>query len=83
MNVKSLVVLMVILALMMVQPSMGDGECVNGSCPNGLCCSQFGYCGSGPAYCGGADEQRAALLQRIGVKTRKIPTTKITGAGAP
>nr|5XDI_A Chain A, Vaccatide, vH1 [Gypsophila vaccaria] len=21
-------------------------------CSNGLCCSQFGYCGSTPPYCG-------------------------------
>ncbi|KAG0600925.1 hypothetical protein M758_11G071400 [Ceratodon purpureus] len=23
------------------------------SCPGGLCCSQFGYCGTSPEYCGG------------------------------
>nr|AAB22102.1 Ac-AMP2=antimicrobial peptide [Amaranthus caudatus, seeds, Peptide, 30 aa] [Amaranthus caudatus]1MMC_A Chain A, ANTIMICROBIAL PEPTIDE 2 [Amaranthus caudatus] len=28
------------------------GECVRGRCPSGMCCSQFGYCGKGPKYCG-------------------------------
>ncbi|TVY85071.1 Lectin [Lachnellula suecica] len=27
------------------------GACVNGICGAGLCCSQYGYCGTGPAYC--------------------------------
>jgi hypothetical protein len=29
------------------------GACGPGhTCPNNLCCSQFNFCGSGPAYCG-------------------------------
>ncbi|TVY31914.1 Lectin [Lachnellula occidentalis] len=27
------------------------GACVDGPCATGLCCSQYGYCGTGPAYC--------------------------------
>ncbi|TVY31468.1 Antimicrobial peptide, partial [Lachnellula subtilissima] len=27
------------------------GACVDGLCATGLCCSQYGYCGTGPAYC--------------------------------
>lgn len=27
------------------------GACVNGLCAAGLCCSQYGYCGTGPDYC--------------------------------
>ncbi|MBT9738886.1 hypothetical protein GPK61_08065 [Dorea formicigenerans] len=64
---KSFVVIMVIMALVFVEPSVGTGECVNGLCPRGLCCSQYGYCGKGKAYCGSADEQRAALLERTAV----------------
>lgn len=33
-----------------------DGQCGSGSgfqCASGFCCSQFGFCGKGPAYCGG------------------------------
>ena len=31
----------------------GDGEIGNGVCPdNSLCCSDWGYCGTGSAYCG-------------------------------
>ena len=32
----------------------GSGNRGNGICPGGLCCSQWGYCGSGPAYCQGS-----------------------------
>lgn len=29
------------------------GECTSSSnCPAGNCCSQYGYCGTGPEYCG-------------------------------
>nr|2N1S_A Chain A, AMP-2 [Stellaria media] len=28
------------------------GQCYRGRCSGGLCCSKYGYCGSGPAYCG-------------------------------
>lgn len=30
------------------------GECSsNANCPAGMCCSKYGYCGSGSEYCGG------------------------------
>ena len=32
----------------------GSGNRGNGICSGGLCCSQWGYCGSGPAYCKGS-----------------------------
>ncbi|EKD15207.1 uncharacterized protein L3040_001576 [Drepanopeziza brunnea f. sp. 'multigermtubi'] len=28
-----------------------EGSCVNGQCAAGLCCSPYGYCGTGPQYC--------------------------------
>lgn len=35
------------------EPVADVGSCGPGhTCPNNLCCSQFDYCGSGPAYCG-------------------------------
>ncbi|KAJ3495483.1 hypothetical protein NLG97_g3360 [Lecanicillium saksenae] len=31
-----------------------EGNCSNSSqCPAGMCCSKYGYCGSGPEYCNG------------------------------
>ncbi|CAK9869808.1 unnamed protein product [Sphagnum jensenii] len=40
----------------MVQVSVGQAECgsqaAGALCANGLCCSQFGYCGTGSSYCG-------------------------------
>jgi hypothetical protein len=27
------------------------GSCANAPCPAGLCCSPYGYCGTGPDYC--------------------------------
>ncbi len=52
---------------------MGDGECVNGQCPNGLCCSQFGFCGSGPKYCGGGAAEQAQAHPSTDVpQTRKV-----------
>lgn len=35
--------------------SLSDGTCGGSSgktCPAGFCCSQWGFCGQGPAYCG-------------------------------
>uniref|UniRef100_A0A803KW11 Chitin-binding type-1 domain-containing protein n=1 Tax=Chenopodium quinoa TaxID=63459 RepID=A0A803KW11_CHEQI len=56
---KSLVILMVIMS-MLVGTSMADGECNRGRCSGGMCCSKFGFCGRGPAYCGRAAEQAEA-----------------------
>nr|ALK00912.1 6C-hevein-like peptide altide SG1 [Alternanthera sessilis] len=76
MNMKKFLIVMVVVALVMVEPSMGaPGQCNHGRCPSGLCCSQYGYCGTGPAYCGGAAEQRAALLQRTGSVTADTTDT--------
>nr|ALK00913.1 6C-hevein-like peptide altide SG2 [Alternanthera sessilis] len=75
MNMKKFLILMVVVALVMVEPSMGAGECNHGRCPSGLCCSQYGYCGTGPRYCGSAAEQRAALLQRTGSVTADTTDT--------
>jgi len=40
----------------MVQVSVGQAECgsqaAGAVCANALCCSQFGYCGTGSSYCG-------------------------------
>ncbi|KAJ6781218.1 hypothetical protein PWT90_10416 [Aphanocladium album] len=33
-----------------------EGNCSNNSnCPAGMCCSQWGFCGSGPEYCNGSN----------------------------
>ncbi len=28
-----------------------QGDCQTTGCPNGLCCSKFGYCGNTPEHC--------------------------------
>lgn len=55
---KSILVFIVaILALLSINMVRAQeiGACaggVGGTCPAGMCCSKFGFCGSGPAYCG-------------------------------
>ncbi|XXY12529.1 hypothetical protein WME88_30135 [Sorangium sp. So ce216] len=35
------------------EPEQEVGACdADSKCPDGLCCSQYDFCGSGPAYCG-------------------------------
>jgi hypothetical protein len=34
-------------------PAPGGGGMCNPPCASGQCCSQYGYCGVGPEYCGG------------------------------
>eukprot|EP01018_Ginkgo_biloba_P030660 Gb_29994 [translate_table: standard] len=40
----------VVLCLIVVQLSVGLAQ--NCGCTSNLCCSKFGYCGTGDAYCG-------------------------------
>uniref|UniRef100_A0A803MAR3 Chitin-binding type-1 domain-containing protein n=1 Tax=Chenopodium quinoa TaxID=63459 RepID=A0A803MAR3_CHEQI len=81
---KSFGIIMVIMTLM-VGTSMGQaGKCVNGQCPNGLCCSKYGYCGSGPEYCGGGmspavQAHPSADLPQI----REVRAAPVVGAKAP
>uniref|UniRef100_A0A803L852 Chitin-binding type-1 domain-containing protein n=1 Tax=Chenopodium quinoa TaxID=63459 RepID=A0A803L852_CHEQI len=75
---------MVIMTLL-VGTSMAAGECKRGRCSGGLCCSRFGYCGSGPEYCGGIVEQPETNSSADEVfQTRKIPSDDAaTKPGAP
>ncbi|KAK9678208.1 hypothetical protein RND81_11G196100 [Saponaria officinalis] len=34
-------------------------------CPGGLCCSQYGYCGSTSAYCGRSQCQSQCMLDML------------------
>ncbi|KAL9246012.1 hypothetical protein vseg_019596 [Gypsophila vaccaria] len=43
-------------------------------CSNGLCCSQFGYCGSTPPYCGAGQCQSQCALD--------VPTQALAQAQA-
>ncbi|KAJ9701673.1 hypothetical protein PVL29_006866 [Vitis rotundifolia] len=49
MAVKLLTILLVGVLLAALQGSTVAQNC---GCPSGLCCSKFGYCGTGNAYCG-------------------------------
>lgn len=46
----------IILATVAILPGVSAEQCGsqagNALCPNGLCCSRFGWCGNGPDYCG-------------------------------
>jgi len=42
----------VFVVLLCLRCIYGQGQCTGNSCTGGLCCSQYGYCGTGPAYCG-------------------------------
>ncbi|CAO2824950.1 unnamed protein product [Amaranthus hypochondriacus] len=84
-NMKSVaLIVIVMMAFMMVDPSMGVGECVRGRCPSGMCCSQFGYCGKGPKYCGRASTTVDHQADVAATKTAQNPTdAKLAGAGSP
>ena len=84
-NMKSVaLIVIVMMAFMMVDPSMGGGECVRGRCPSGMCCSQFGYCGKGPKYCGHASTTVDQQADATTTKTAKNPTdAKVAGVGSP
>ncbi|PVH85012.1 hypothetical protein DL98DRAFT_584069 [Cadophora sp. DSE1049] len=61
-------------ALAAAMPSLTQrqGNCRSaGDCGGGMCCSQYGYCGSGAEYCGGS-----------GVATAPVPSST-SGGGCP
>lgn len=33
------------------QGAITQGDCQTKGCPDGLCCSKFGFCGNSPAHC--------------------------------
>ncbi|KNA17066.1 hypothetical protein SOVF_083390 [Spinacia oleracea] len=77
MKVKSFVIIMVVMTLLVGTSMAQQGACNNGHCAAGLCCSKFNFCGSGPAYCGGAEEQVQAH------PSTDVPQTRKVAAGAP
>uniref|UniRef100_A0A803MGB4 Chitin-binding type-1 domain-containing protein n=1 Tax=Chenopodium quinoa TaxID=63459 RepID=A0A803MGB4_CHEQI len=87
-SMKSLVIIMVIMTALMVGTSLAAGECKHGRCPRGMCCSQYGYCGRGPAYCGRVEQQAEAYPSNDDdvpqvQNTRKFHAAPFVGAGAP
>ncbi|KAI3635480.1 hypothetical protein MIR68_006118 [Amoeboaphelidium protococcarum] len=52
-SIKVIICLAAVACSFVLAQSSGPGACGNGvSCASGLCCSQYGYCGQGDAYCG-------------------------------
>jgi len=48
----------------------------NGSCPNGLCCSQYGWCDVGAAYCGAGCQKDFGHCEGDGNDNDSPPTTQ-------
>ena len=68
-------VIIVVLCASHVHSFCGNGEVDNGKCQNpDLCCSKFGYCGSGPSYC-------ATSTKAPTKKPTKQPNTASCGNG--
>ncbi|XP_050226915.1 endochitinase-like [Mercurialis annua] len=60
MNTNTPLILLALLALILVDTSSAEQcgkQAGNAACPNGLCCSQFGWCGSTSDYCGSGNCQ--------------------------
>eukprot|EP00804_Cyclotella_cryptica_P013618 CCRYP_012959-RA/>CCRYP_012959-RA protein AED:0.23 eAED:0.23 QI:79/1/1/1/1/1/5/123/765 len=53
----------------------------NNPCPNGLCCSQWGYCGTGDAYCGACCQSGCPSSPTTPVTSS--PTNRVTPAPTP
>ncbi|UJR26443.1 hypothetical protein I4U23_007773 [Adineta vaga] len=51
------------------------GTCAATGCPSDKCCSQFGWCGTGDAYCGGGCQSGLCYANTCNVK-RSCPTGK-------
>uniref|UniRef100_A0A803KVD9 Chitin-binding type-1 domain-containing protein n=1 Tax=Chenopodium quinoa TaxID=63459 RepID=A0A803KVD9_CHEQI len=82
---KSFVIMMVMMSLM-VGTSMASGECnMYGRCPAGYCCSKYGYCGVGPAYCGDAEMQVAHPSANATdlPQARKVRAAPVVGVKTP
>ncbi|XP_050226916.1 endochitinase-like [Mercurialis annua] len=55
MNLNTPFILLALLALFLLDTSSAEQcgrQAGNAACPNGLCCSQYGWCGSTSDYCG-------------------------------
>ncbi|XP_010680951.2 antimicrobial peptide 1b [Beta vulgaris subsp. vulgaris] len=78
MKLRSCVIVMVIMAMMMVEISMAFqcGRQAGGArCPGGLCCSQYGYCGTTSQYCGRGQCQGQCRLVAPDEQVQVHPST--------
>nr|CAA60590.1 chitinase [Oryza sativa Indica Group] len=65
MRALALVVVATAFAVVAVQPEQCGSQARGALCPNCLCCSQYGWCGSTSAYCGsGCQSQCSRQLRR-------------------
>jgi len=57
-----------------------DGKCGKdfGSCPNGQCCSKYGYCGNTKEYCGNGCQSEFGNCNGNQTTTKKSTTKKTT-----
>jgi len=61
----------------------GQGSCPGIPCAAGLCCSPYGYCGTGTAYCGSSSSTVAPTVAPTAAPTAAptSPSTKGCGTG--
>ena len=74
--------LVVFLALLLGASAEQCGKQVGGAvCPNGLCCSEFGWCGSTAEYCGGNCQSQCGGTGGTPTPTPSNPTPTPTPSG--
>ena len=52
MAVKYAKIILLVMATLMIIGEMQFGSAQNCDCPDHMCCSEWGYCGTTSAYCG-------------------------------
>lgn len=88
MKISCVIVIMLIMTLMMLDTSLAFncGRQAGGvRCPTGMCCSQWGWCGTTPAHCGrGRCQSQCKLdLPDEQANNDKSPTERVASVGAP
>uniref|UniRef100_A0A453CAJ3 Chitin-binding type-1 domain-containing protein n=3 Tax=Triticinae TaxID=1648030 RepID=A0A453CAJ3_AEGTS len=58
----------------------GPAVAQNCNCPAGMCCSQWGYCGTGPDYCGAGCQSGPCTVASSGAAAAEASVGKPVGS---
>ncbi|KAF7002366.1 hypothetical protein CFC21_017865 [Triticum aestivum] len=58
----------------------GPAVAQNCNCPAGMCCSQWGYCGTGPDYCGAGCQSGPCTVASSGAAAAEASGGKPVGS---